>query len=205
VLYTHRFDENTPVEEFMRTLNEFVEDRKVNYLGTSAHVPNAWKVAKANEVARQRGYEPFKLAQPRYNLIDREIEGPYLDMCREYDIGVVPWSPLAQGFLTGKYERDADLPEDSTASEGDRWQNQYLIAENFDALDDVEAVAEEVGATPAQVAIAYLTHHDAVTAPIIGARTTEQLEENVRAATVSLSDDQFRRLAEASGGPFADL
>ena len=205
VLYTHRFDDDTPVEEFVRTLNEFVEAGKVNYLGTSTHVPNAWKVAKANEIARRKGYEPFKLAQPRYNLIDREIEGPYLDMCREYDVGTIPWSPLAQGFLTGKYERDADLPEDSTASEGDRWQDHYLTAENFDVLDVVREVADEVGATPAQVAIAYLSHHDAVTAPIIGARTTEQLEENIGAAAVSLSDDQFRRLSAAKGGPFDDI
>ncbi|WP_135821628.1 aldo/keto reductase [Halostella litorea] len=205
LLYTHRFDDDTLVEEFMRTLNGFVEDGKVNYLGTSTLEPNAWKVAKANEIARRKGYEPFKVAQPRYNLIDRETEGSYLDMCRDYGIGVVPWSPLAQGFLTGKYERDADLPEDSTASDGDRWRDHYLTAEHFDALDVVRTVADEVGATPAQVSIAYLTHHDAVTAPIVGARTREQLEENLGAAAVSLSDDQFRRLAAAKEGPFADV
>ncbi|MFB6154786.1 MAG: aldo/keto reductase, partial [Haloferacaceae archaeon] len=102
LLYTHRWDDDTPAEEFVRTLDEFVRDGKVHYLGTSTFEPNAWKVVKANEIARREGYEPFKLAQPRFNLVNREIEGNYLDMCRDYDLGIVPWSPLAGGFLTGK-------------------------------------------------------------------------------------------------------
>jgi aryl-alcohol dehydrogenase-like predicted oxidoreductase len=126
-------------------------------------------------------------------------------MCRELDIGVIPWSPLAQGFLTGKYERDADMPEDSTASDSDRWEDQYLTDENFDVLDVVQEVADAVDASPAQVALAWQTHHPDVTVPIVGARTTDQLEENLRAATISLSDEQVERLSAAKGGPYAHL
>jgi len=202
ILYIHRWDDDTPAREFMPTLDEFVTSGWVHYLGASTFRPNAWKVARANELARQHGWEPFTVTQPRYNLVDREIEGEYLEFCREQGLGVFPWSPLAQGFLTGKYEREEGLTEESRASESEGWEDRYLTAENFDALDVVRAVAEEVGATPAQVALAYQTHHPDITAPLVGARTVEQLDENLRAATVSLSDDQFERLEAAKAGPF---
>jgi aryl-alcohol dehydrogenase-like predicted oxidoreductase len=196
VLYTHRFDDDTPIEEFMRTLDGFVDDGKVNYLGTSTLRPNAWRVARANEIADKRGYEPFAVTQPRYNLVDREIEGNYLDMCETYDLGVVPWSPLAWGFLTGKYTREG-LEGESRARADERFERAYLTEENFDVLDVVREVADELDASPAQVSLAWLCHHEDVTAPIFGARTPEQLEENVAAADLSLSDDQFERLSEA--------
>ena len=201
LLYCHRFDDQTPPEEFMRTLDGFVEEGKVNYLGASTFAPNAWEVARANEIADRRGYEPFTISQPRYNLVNREVEYDYLDMCRTYGIETCPWSPLAGGFLTGKYERDAAVPTGTRGAESDRFADRYLTERNFDALDVVHAVSEEVGATPAQVSLAWLMHHEQVCAPIVGARTTEQLEENLAAANVSLSDDQFRRLAGSKESP----
>jgi len=205
VLYIHRWDDQTPARELMRTLHEFVREGRVHYLGASTLRPNAWKIARANELAKNHGWEPFSVTQPRYNLVDREIEGEYLEMCRELGIGVATWSPLATGFLTGKYERDGDLPEDSTASDSEGWEDRYLTEENFDTLDVVRSVAEEVGATEAQVAIAAQLHHPDITAPIIGARTTEQLTENLKASSVSLSDEQFERLDEAGSGPYDDI
>ncbi|MFB6191722.1 MAG: aldo/keto reductase [Haloarculaceae archaeon] len=199
LLYTHRFDEGTPVEEFTRTLDGFVRDGKVNYLGTSVFDPNAWKTAKANEIADRRGYEPFTVSQPRFNLVDREIEGNYLDMCEAYDIGVCPWSPLGGGFLTGKYGRE-EIPEGTRGDESDRFADRYLTEGNFETLSVVREVAGETGATPAQVSLAWLCRHPAVTAPIVGARTVDQLDENLAAAEVELSDDQFERLAEARPG-----
>lgn len=198
LLYTHRWDDETPAEEFMRTLDEFVRDGRVNYLGTSTFEPNAWKVTRANEIARREGYEPFTVVQPRYNAVNREVEENYLEMCDAYDLGVVPWSPLAGGFLTGKYSRDEEPPADSRAATDDRFADSYLTPENFDALEAVEAVAEEVDASPAQTSLAWLMHHDQVTAPITGARTVDQLEENLGAADVELSDGQFERIAEAA-------
>ncbi|MFB6069092.1 MAG: aldo/keto reductase [Halobacterium sp.] len=197
LLYVHRWDDDTPAREFMRTLDGFVRDGKVNYLGASTFEPNAWKVAKANEIARREGYEPFTVAQPRFNAVNREIEGNYLEMCRDYDVGVVPWSPLAGGFLTGKYSRGEEPPEGTRGATDQQFVDSYLTPENFDALEEVEAVAEDVGATPAQVSLAWLVHHDQVVAPITGARTPEQLEENLAAADIELTRAQFERIADA--------
>jgi aryl-alcohol dehydrogenase-like predicted oxidoreductase len=198
LLYIHRWDDETPAEEFVRTLDQFVRDGKVNYLGASTQRPNAWKIVKANEIARREGYEPFTVVQPRYNLVDREIEGNYLEMCRDYRLGVVPWSPLAWGFLTGKYSREGGEPTESRAAEDARFADRYLTEANFDVLEEVEAVADEVGATTAQVALAWLIHHEQVTAPIVGARTVEQLEENLGGADVTLSEEQVARLSGAA-------
>ena len=193
LLYIHRWDDETPADEFMRTLDGFVRDGKVNYLGTSTLEPNAWKVVKANEME----YEPFRLAQPRYNLVNRETEPNYIPMCEDYDIGIIPWSPLAGGFLTGKYERGEEPAEGTRGATDQQFRDSYLTEENFDVMDVVEEVADEIGTTPAKVSLAWLLEHDAVTAPIIGTRTVEQLDENLAATEISLSDDQFERLTDA--------
>jgi aryl-alcohol dehydrogenase-like predicted oxidoreductase len=205
VLYLHRWDDETPTRETMRTLSGLVDDGNVHYLGASTLRPNAWKVARANELARREGWEPFTVTQPRYNLVDREIEGDYLELCRAYGLAVCPWSPLGQGFLTGKYDREDGLTGESLAAESGRFEEAYLTEANFDVHDELDAVAREVDATPAQVALAWLSARDGVTAPIVGARTTDQLEENLAAAELDLADDQLRRLAEAKPGPYAGL
>jgi aryl-alcohol dehydrogenase-like predicted oxidoreductase len=196
LLYTHRWDDETPVEEFMRTLDGLVADGRVHYLGTSTFEPNAWKVSRANEIARQRGYEPFTVAQPRYNLVDREIVGNYLEMTREYGIGVCPWSPLAGGFLTGKYDRESGLPEGSRAARSDDFGDRYFTEANFRVLDVLLEVANELDAAPAAVALAWLREQGTV--PIVGARTPGQLETNLDAAGVSLTESQYERLSEAA-------
>ncbi|MFC6719135.1 aldo/keto reductase [Natrialbaceae archaeon GCM10025810] len=205
VLYVHRWDDATPTREMMRTLTRFVDEGKVHYLGASTLRPNAWKVARANEIARREGWDPFTVLQPRYNLVDREIEGDYLEMSRHYGLALCPWSPLGQGFLTGKYSREEGLTGESRAAESSRFEEAYLTEENFDVHDVLDEVAEEVGATPAQTALAWLTHRDGVTAPIVGARTVEQLEENLAAAQIDLSAEQVRRLTEAKPSPYAGL
>jgi aryl-alcohol dehydrogenase-like predicted oxidoreductase len=205
VLYIHRWDDETPAREIMKTLNGLVEDGKVHYLGASTLRPNDWKVAKANEIARREGWEPFTVAQPRYNLVDREIEGDYLEMAAHYGLAVCPWSPLGQGFLTGKYDREDRLTGDSRAAESSRFADAYLTEENFDVHDALDEVAASVDATPAQTALAWLMHRDGVSAPIVGARTVEQLAENLGAAEIDLSDEQVDRLTEAQGGPYSDL
>ncbi|MFW5948259.1 MAG: aldo/keto reductase [Halolamina sp.] len=205
VLYLHRWDGETPTRETMKTLNALVEAGKVHYLGASTLSPNAWRVAKANELARAEGWEPFTVLQPRYNLVDREIEGDYLQFARESGLGICPWSPLGQGFLTGKYDREQGLTGESRASESSRFESAYLTETNFDVHDVLDEVADEVGASPAQTALAWLMHREGVTAPIVGARTVEQLEENLGAAAIELSDEQVDRLTEAKGGPYANL
>ncbi|MEF8827097.1 MAG: aldo/keto reductase, partial [Halapricum sp.] len=206
LLYVHRWDDDTPAEQLMRTLNGLVEDDKVNFLGASTHIPDAWHVARANEIAARYGFEPFTVSQPRYNLVNREVEDTYLDMCEEYGIELVPWSPLGQGVLTGKYSREDREPEsESTASEDDGWKDYYLTDENFEVVDQVKSVAEEIDATPAQVSLSWLMHHQQVAAPIVGARTAEQLRENLGAAEVTLTEDQFERLAESKDSPLANI
>jgi aryl-alcohol dehydrogenase-like predicted oxidoreductase len=205
VLYIHRWDDRTSAREMMKTLNGLVETGQVHYLGASTLRPNAWKIATANEIAERAGWEPFTVLQPRYNLVDREIEGDYLEFARSEGLGVCPWSPLGQGFLTGKYERDAGLTGESRVAESSRFADAYLTDQNFDVHDELDAVAREVNASPAQTALAWLMHRDGVTAPIVGARTTDQLEENLAAATIALTDDQVERLTEAKSGPYAGL
>ncbi len=198
LLYCHRWDDGTPAAEFMRTLNGLVEAGKVNYLGISSGKPDAWKIVKANEIARREGYEPFTVTQPRYSLVDRAIDDNYLPMCRDYGLGAVTWSPLAWGFLTGKYERGDAGHEDSTAAEDERFAERYLTDEKFAVLDVLLEVADEVDSTPAQVALAWQLHHPDITAPIVGASTVEQLEENLAAADISLTEGQFNRLSQAN-------
>lgn len=205
VLYIHRWDDLTSAEELMKTLNGLVESGRVHYLGASTLRPNAWKVARANAIAQERGWEPFTVLQPRYNLIDREIEGNYLEFAHRCNLAVCPWSPLAQGFLTGKYDRSQQVPESSKAGQSSRFQESYLTEQSFAVHDVLDQVADEVSSTPAQVALAWLMHRDGVTAPIIGARTVEQLKENLQATQIDLSTDQVRRLTEAKEGPYDSL
>jgi aryl-alcohol dehydrogenase-like predicted oxidoreductase len=205
VLYLHRWDDSTPTRETMKTLNGFIDAGKVHYLGTSTLRPNTWKIARANEIARREGWEPFTVAQPRYNLVDREIEGGYLEMARSRGLAVCPWSPLGQGFLTGKYSREDGLTGDSRVAESSRFHESYLTERNFAVLDELQAVASAVDASPAQTALAWLMHRDGVTAPIVGARTIDQLEENLGAAAITLTDEQVDRLTDALGGPYEDL
>ena len=197
LLYIHRWDDRTPAAEFMRTLDDFVRSGKVNYLGASTLEPNAWKVVKANEIARREGYEPFTVVQPRYNAVNREIEGSYLEMCRDYDLGVIPWSPLAGGFLSGKYTRGEAPPPNSRGATDEQFVDSYLTSENFDVLEEVEAVAREVEASPAQVSLAWLMAHEQVVAPIAGATSIEQLREDLEATQIELTADQVERIAQA--------
>ncbi|WP_075938462.1 aldo/keto reductase [Halosegnis longus] len=200
LLYIHRWDDATPAEELMRTLDGLVRSGKVNHLGTSTMEPNAWRIAQANEIAQREGYEPFTVAQPRYSLVTKEVEYDYVDALAEYDIGMCPWSPLGGGFLSGKYTRD-EIPDGTRGAESDRFEDRYLTEENFDVLDEVRAVADEEDASPVQVAIAWLLEQETMTAPIIGARTVDQLEENLGATEVDLSEEQVERLGEAKDAP----
>jgi aryl-alcohol dehydrogenase-like predicted oxidoreductase len=202
LLYVHRWDDATPAEEFMRTLDGFVADGRVHYLGASNRAPNAWQVAMANEIARREGYEPFTQTQIVYNLVDRQVEPEYLPMVEEYELGLMPFSPLAGGFLTGKYVRGESPPAGSRGDREDRFRETYLTDGNFDVLETVREVGDALDASPVQVALAWLRAHPAVTAPVIGPRTVSQLAENLASATLELTDEQFTRLDEAAPAPY---
>ncbi len=202
LLYIHRWDDETPAREFMRTLNGFVDDGRVHYLGASNRDPNAWQVAKANEIALHEGWVPFTNTQILYNLVDRQVEPEYLSMVEDYDLGLMPFSPLAGGFLTGKYSRDESPPEGSRGAHEERFQETYLTDENFDVLDVVREVADEYDASPVQISLAWLLDHPAVTAPVVGPRTVDQLGSNLDAADIDLSAEAFERLDEAAESPY---
>ncbi|MFB6075025.1 MAG: aldo/keto reductase [Haloarculaceae archaeon] len=202
ILYLHRFDDDTPIEHTLRTVDDLVSEGKVHYVGISTC--DAWKLTKGLWQADVNNYEAFTVTQPQFSATYREPVAEYLDVCADQDIAVCPYSPLAGGFLTGKYERvgdgtyELDAPEDTRAQFDDRFLDFYVSERGWHVLDAVREVAEEVDATPAQVALRWLMDQpDFTCVPIVGARTTDQLEENVGAIDVELSDEQFERIMDA--------
>ncbi|MFB6184636.1 MAG: aldo/keto reductase [Haloarculaceae archaeon] len=187
----HRWDDDTPIAETLSALDHLVDEGLVRYVGAST-MP-AWKFTKALYEADLDNYERFVSMQPEYNAVDRHEEANVLPVCTSEGIGVLPWSPLAGGFLTGKYERDAD-PAAGTRAETDDYTSQRFTADNWAVLDEIRSVAAERDASPAQVSLAWLLHKDVVDAPIIGPKRLDHLEENVGALDVSLTDDEIARI-----------
>jgi aryl-alcohol dehydrogenase-like predicted oxidoreductase len=200
LLYLHAWDGTTPVEEVLRGLDDLVRSGKVLYVAIS-DTP-AWQVSRMQAIAELRGWSPLVALQVEYSLVERTVERELVPMAREMGLGVIPWSPLGSGVLTGKYGRE-DLAGEVTASptgtRRDVAQASGALSERGLAIADVvRDVAAEAGHTPAQVAIAWTLTNPAVTAPIIGVRTLDQLEDNLGALDVALTDAQLARLDEAS-------
>jgi aryl-alcohol dehydrogenase-like predicted oxidoreductase len=188
----HRWDENTPIEETLSALSHLVDEGKVRYVGASTMT--AYQFTKALYTADVEGLERFACMQPEYNAVDRHEEANLLPVCEGEGVGVIPWSPLAGGFLTGKYERDGDVPSDTRAAD-DEYTADRFTDENWAVLDEIRTVADDHDATPAQVSLAWLLHRDVVDAPIVGPRSLDHLEENLRAVELSLTDEEVERIA----------
>jgi aryl-alcohol dehydrogenase-like predicted oxidoreductase len=201
LLYLHAWESTTPVEEVLRAMDDLVRAGKVLYLGMS-DIP-AWQVSRMQAIGDLRGWSPLVALQIEYSLIERTVERDLIPMAREMGLGVVPWSPLASGVLTGKYSRaDLDIGEGSPQPSGTR-KNVAAAAGSLNErglaiADVVKEVAGEMGRTPAQVAVAWTLLNPGVTSTILGARTLHQLEDNLGAFDVSFSDEQRARLDEAS-------
>jgi aryl-alcohol dehydrogenase-like predicted oxidoreductase len=201
--YIHRWDEESDIEETMRALAELVESGKVHYLGASTMA--AWQLTKALWTSDVHDWPRFEVTQPLFHAGYYEDVREYLDVCADQDLAVCPYSPLAGGFLTGKYERaDPDDPQAVEGPEGSRAEfddlfgDYYASERGWKVLEAVREVAEETGATPAQVSLRWLMDQERFTCvPIVGARTPDQLEENVGAADLSLSADQHERITDA--------
>jgi len=189
----HRWDEETPIEETLSALDHLVDSGKVRYLGASTMA--GWQFSKALYTADLEGLERFSCLQPEYNLVDRHEEANLLPICADEDVGVIPWSPLAGGFLTGKYEQANETPDGTRADTDDYTRNRFT-EENWQVLDAVRDIAATKDVTPAQVSLAWLLHRDVVDAPIIGPRRIDHLEENVEALDIELSADERARLEE---------
>jgi aryl-alcohol dehydrogenase-like predicted oxidoreductase len=188
----HRWDYETPIEETMEALHDVVKSGKVRYIGASSMY--AWQFAKAQHVAKMNGWTQFVSMQNHYNLVYREEEREMIPQCLDMGVGIIPWSPLARGFLAGNRERN---PEQNTTTRGQTDGNDremYYTDADFAVVDAVKAIASEQGKSPAQIALAWLLHQSGVTAPIIGASKMAQLEEAISALGIVLSAVEIARL-----------
>lgn len=190
---THWYDENTPIEETLTALTDLVRQGKVRYIGCSNYP--AWRLTEAVWVSQSQGLRRFDSLQPHYNLVHRkEFEQELGEVCKEYEIGVIPYSPLAGGFLTGKYRAEEQV--DSARLGGVR---RYFNDRNFALLDMMEEIGQSHGdISISQVALAWLLSDPVISSAIIGPRTLEQLQDNLGAAGIKLDEDEKKELDQAS-------
>jgi aryl-alcohol dehydrogenase-like predicted oxidoreductase len=188
----HHIDRNTPWEEIWQAMEQLVSEGKVIYVGSSNFA--GWHIAQANSAAAARHFMGLVSEQSLYNLSARTIELEVIPACEAYGLGLIPWSPLAGGMLGGALQK---------AQEGRRAdeQTQKRIEENRAKLEQYESFCQDIGELPADVALAWLLHQPAVTAPIIGPRTMDQLTGSLRALEIALSDEQLARLDAIWPGP----
>jgi aryl-alcohol dehydrogenase (NADP+) len=202
----HAFDPYTPLDETLRTLDGFIRAGKIRYYGLSNFT--GWQLTKAVHLARALNLaEPVTL-QPQYSLLVREIEWEIVPAVQDAGMGLLPWSPLGGGWLSGKYKRDERPTGETRLGENpDRGMEAYdrrSTERTWDVIDAVQKVAEDRGVSMAEVALSWLTDRPAVTSTILGARTLEQLETNLRAADLHLSAEETDALTEASELPSSD-
>jgi aryl-alcohol dehydrogenase-like predicted oxidoreductase len=190
---THFYDENTPIEETLSALDDLVRQGKVRYIGCSNYP--AWRLTEALWTSEQNHLARFDSLQPHYNLVKRaEFERELAEVCQAYGIGVIPYSPLAGGFLTGKYRKDSE-----TESARLRGVRRYFTDRNWNLLNSIENLGSEKGNyTVSQIALAWLLTNPIITSPIIGPRSMEQLHDNLGAAGLRLTPEEKKRLDDAS-------
>jgi aryl-alcohol dehydrogenase-like predicted oxidoreductase len=203
----HAWDPLTPLEETLRFFDDAVRAGKIRYAGVSNFL--GWQLQKASLLAEFHGLAPIVTLQPQYNLLVRDIEFELVDVCRHEGIGILPWSPLAGGWLTGKYTRDQS-PSGATrlGEDPERGMEAYgprnAQERTWRVIDAVREVADGRGVPMSQVALAWVADRPAVTSVILGARTLEQLDDNLGAADLHLSDKETALLTEASAPIVAD-
>jgi aryl-alcohol dehydrogenase-like predicted oxidoreductase len=192
VYQMHHIDRDTPIEEIWQAMETLVYQGKVIYVGSSNFA--GWHIARANEAAKQRHFMGLTSEQCLYNLSERTVELDVLPACEAYGLGLIPWSPLASGILAGALKK---------ASEGRRAEPGVMerIEKNRDKLVKYEALCEELGEHPADVALAWLLANPIVTAPIVGPRTLEQLDGSLRALEIKLSAETMTKLDAIFPGP----
>ncbi|MFX1253689.1 MAG: aldo/keto reductase [Promethearchaeota archaeon] len=190
----HSFDEDTPIEETLHALNTLVDRGIVNYIGASNIQP--WQLVEALWMSERYGYVRFETLQPVYNLARRLlVEHNFEKVIIKYGLGVIPYSPLAAGFLTGRYSKEGSLPDTPRSASV---ESRYYTEKRLNILDAVRDVASSHDATMAQIALAWMFTRPFITAPIIGANSIEQLEENIGAVEIKLKPDEIERLNEVS-------
>lgn len=194
----HSVDELTPVDESLRALDDLVRQGKVRYIGCSNL--SAWHLMKSLATSDQRGWERYVSLQAYYSLVARELEHELIPLSVDQGLGILVWSPLAAGFLSGKERRGQGVPEGTRrATLGDT--GTIDREQGYDVIDALNSIARDRGATIPQVAINWLLRRSAVSSVIVGARNQHQLEDNLAAASWELSDEEVRRLDEVSDRP----
>ncbi len=194
--WMHCWDKFTPIEETMSALNDLVRDGKIRYIGFS-DTP-AWKTAQAQMISHFRGWAPLVALQIEYSLLERTVEGELMPMAKEMGLGVTPWSPLKFGVLSGKFTRAKHGKHEP--GRGD-WVREHLTDKAYDIIDELIKIAKELNTSPARVALSWVQNRPGVTSSIIGARTMEQLEDNVAALDLKLSPahmESLNKLSEVS-------
>lgn len=191
----HMWDPATPAEETLSTLDDLVRRGLVRYVGVSNYA--AWQLATSIGLAALHGWEPLVSLQPEYSLVSRDVELELIPLCLHAGLAVIPWSPLGGGVLSGKYSRESAPPSGTRADERESTRDR-LRGSKLDIIDAVRAVADECGRSAAQVALNWLLGRPGVTAPLVGARTPEQLRDNLAATGWTLDPEQIARLDAAS-------
>ncbi|RMF76282.1 MAG: aldo/keto reductase [Chloroflexi bacterium] len=195
----HRPQSTVPVDEMLRALDDLIRAGKVRYIGTSSFA--AWQVMEALWASKELGLNRFISEQPPYHLLDRSIERELIPMAQTYGLAILPWSPLARGFLSGKYKRGEDIPGDSRFAQDSKRGalfnerlKQHFSDLSYNVLDVIGTLAAQKNKTTAQVALAWVMRQPGVTSPIIGPRTMAHLEDNLGAVEIRFSDDDYARI-----------
>jgi aryl-alcohol dehydrogenase-like predicted oxidoreductase len=202
----HQWDPATPIEDTLAAFDGLVRAGKVRYVGVSNFT--GWQLERTVLTARHMGVAAPVSLQPQYNMLAREVEWELVPVCLEHGLSVVPWGPLGQGWLSGKYRRDSQptgatrLGED--LNRGVEAYSRRNIERTWRIVDAVQAVAAEIGVPPARIALRWLADRPGVTSPLLGARTADQLTDNLRATEITLDEQQRTRLDEVSSPPTPD-
>ena len=195
--YCHRYDPDTPLYETLRALDDLVRQGKVLYIGVSEWSPA--QIAEALHIADKRLLDRLVINQPIYNMLNRYIEKEIIPQGEQHGVGQVVFSPLAQGVLSGKYQKGEDIPADSRAAENYRVISRFLNDESLDRVAELQDVAAKEELSLSQLAIAWILRQENVSSALIGASRPEQVEENVKASGVKLSEDALERIETILG------
>ena len=197
----HSFDPVTPLEETMRALDDLVRSGKVRYIGVSNFT--GWQLMKALAVSEKQNLERFVTLQAFYSLIARDLENELVPLCLDQKLGILPWSPLGGGFLTGKYRRGKPRPQGARRTDPTDQFLQFDEEKGFDMVDELERIAKNHGGTIAQAALGYLLKKPGVTSVIMGVKNMEQLNDNLKTTDWDMTAEEVAGLDKLSGPPRA--